>query len=120
MQHVFLHGEAAQYVWKHFGGPLAIRTYNWWNQKSNNSIDKLVLQTIPGLICLEILKQRSECSNYGGLRNFNRYMMIQHIGCSIQSAIAKAYPKVGLTLLWITPCEAETFLKPFYCMLDVP
>lgn len=34
--------------------------------------------------------------------------MIQHI----QSTIAKAYSKVGSTLLWITLCEKIVKLKP--------
>lgn len=102
MQHVFLHGEATQYVWKHFGGPLGIRIqtntirhmiYNWLNQKSNNSIHKLVLQTIPALICWEIWKQRREC-NYGGKRNFNRYMMIQQLAGTFRVQLLKLIQKL--------------------------
>ncbi|XP_047253170.1 uncharacterized protein LOC124887623 [Capsicum annuum] len=75
--------------------------YNRCNQNSNNSIHKLVLQTMPGLIYWEIWKQRCEC-NHGGKMNFNRYMIIQHIGWNIQNTITKAYAEVGLTLPWIT------------------
>lgn len=38
--------------------------------------------------------------------------MIQLIGWNIQSTIAKAYPKVGSTLLWITLCKKLVKLKP--------
>uniref|UniRef100_M1AP69 Pentatricopeptide repeat-containing protein n=1 Tax=Solanum tuberosum TaxID=4113 RepID=M1AP69_SOLTU len=44
--------------------------------------------------------------------NFNRCMMIQQVGWNIQSTIAKAYPKVGSTLPWITLCEKLVNLKP--------
>nr|XP_033513005.1 uncharacterized protein LOC117277715 [Nicotiana tomentosiformis] len=53
LQHVFVEGRAAEYVWKVMGNPLGI-TYQhlpirvllnkWWNIKARNSVHNLVLQ----------------------------------------------------------------------------
>lgn len=60
MHHVFIEGNAANYIWKLFGSPLGIKYQNypvrymlntWWQEKSVNDVHKLVLQITPIVIC---------------------------------------------------------------------
>lgn len=66
MFHIFVTGEVAQLIWKHFGRPLGIRAHRgtirhlidiWWNQKTTNEIHKMIIRIVPLFICWEIWKQ---------------------------------------------------------------
>ncbi|XP_060178282.1 uncharacterized protein LOC132608243 [Lycium barbarum] len=84
VQHVFVEGKVADYMWKAMGNPLGITHHHiplrgllneWWKKKTMNKVHKLVLQAVPIIVCWEIWKAWSACK-YGDNDSFYLYNMV--------------------------------------------
>lgn len=77
LDHIFVNGTFANYIWQHFSGfagaihnhvPLSNLLVYWWQLKTNNAVHKLFNQLLPIFIYWNLWKNR--CSaKYGGKRS---------------------------------------------------
>ncbi|XP_019261368.1 PREDICTED: uncharacterized protein LOC109239280 [Nicotiana attenuata] len=74
IDHIFSTGYFARVIWKDFNGPVGIHSssqplritfMNWWLLKRNNAVQKLLLDTLPIIICWNLWKNRC-AAKYGG------------------------------------------------------
>nr|XP_009769714.1 PREDICTED: uncharacterized protein LOC104220529 [Nicotiana sylvestris] len=119
LQHVFVDGRAAEYVWKAMGNPLGIiyqqlpirgLLNRWWNIKARNIVHKLILQALSVIICWEIWKSWAACK-YGDNNSFYLYRMVTQCVWNIKEVLQNASPTLDTTGTWSNLCKLVEKLK---------
>lgn len=73
IDHIFITGDFARYIWNYFVGSLGMGmnyrslrnvVMRWWSANSKNDLYKLVLQSTPIFVCWNLWKNRCACK-YG-------------------------------------------------------
>ncbi|XP_060183144.1 uncharacterized protein LOC132613108 [Lycium barbarum] len=120
MQHVFVEGKAAEYIWKAMGASLGIQHHHipirgllnyWWNRKAKNKVHKLILQATPIMVCWEIWKAWT-AYKYGDNNKFQLYRMVTKCIWNMKAVIQDAFPSVVIDESWISICNYVKRLSP--------
>ncbi|WMV32841.1 hypothetical protein MTR67_026226 [Solanum verrucosum] len=88
VDHIFMHGHFAAYIWKYFSNILGIAvpqtslcTYllNWFGNQGKNEAHKIIIQTIPIVICWNLWKNRCSSKYEEKISRISRvkYLIIQ-------------------------------------------
>ncbi|XP_060182063.1 uncharacterized protein LOC132611694 [Lycium barbarum] len=113
IQHVFIEGVATNQLWNTMGDPLGIShnhipirvvLQKWWSVKPKNRVHKLLLHSIPVIICWEIWKSWTACS-YGDRTSFSEHHMIKQCIWNIKAVINDSFPSIEINGNWINICD---------------
>ncbi|XP_019237530.1 PREDICTED: uncharacterized protein LOC109217719 [Nicotiana attenuata] len=113
IQHVFIEGDTAKFLWNTFGAPIGIKhenwpvrraLRNWWDGKPKNKIHIFILRAVPLAINWKIWKNWRTC-RYGDQKKFQPRKMEYQVMWTVQAALSMAFPKCNMTDSWPIFCE---------------
>ncbi|XP_009617848.1 uncharacterized protein [Nicotiana tomentosiformis] len=107
VDHLFSVGNFARIVWRKFGGPVRIQTEDmplrillmkWWLLSSHNKVQKLILHTMPIIICWNLWKNR--CSAKYGAKSSSLTRVLFSINSNINLLLRANFPEIKWPLNW--------------------
>ncbi|XP_059285035.1 uncharacterized protein LOC132038376 [Lycium ferocissimum] len=91
--------------------PIRAVLQKWWSVKPKNRVHKLLLHSIPVIICWEIWKSWNAC-RYGDRTSFSQYHMIKQCIWNIKAVINDSFPSIEINGNWINICDKIESLCP--------
>ncbi|XP_019235632.1 PREDICTED: uncharacterized protein LOC109215963 [Nicotiana attenuata] len=107
VEHLFSSGNFARIIWKKYGGHVGIQTENlplrlllmkWWMMKACNFVQKLILDTLPIIICWNLWKNR--CSAKYGAKNTSLTTVLYSINSDINLLLRSNFPVIQWPFNW--------------------
>ncbi|OIT36737.1 putative ribonuclease h protein [Nicotiana attenuata] len=107
VDHLFNMGNFARIVWGRFSGlvgvqteqiPLRLLLMKWWCLKRHNEVQKLILHTLPIIICWNLWKNR--CSAKYGAKNSSLTRVLFSIHSDINLLLRASFPNIKWPLNW--------------------
>ncbi|XP_075081817.1 uncharacterized protein LOC142166437 [Nicotiana tabacum] len=107
VDHTFSLGHFAKAIWKKFTGPVAfpfqamplrLLLIKWWMQKSRHDAHKLLMDTLPIIICLNLWK--NICSARYGSKQSSMIRVLFSINFDINLLLKATYPSFHWPLHW--------------------
>lgn len=107
VEHLFSSRNFARIIWKKYGGHVGIQTENlplriflmkWWMLKTCNSVQKLILDTLPIIICWNLWKNR--CSAKYGAKKSSLTRVLYSINSEINLLLRSNFPDIQWPFNW--------------------